>query len=285
MQYAKVDTIIEIVQKVYIMKIVIDQFQPVFNDISPNITRVLNTIKNYESDIFVFPELALSGYFFTDKTQLKNIALSKDHRIFDFLQLLATRENKIICLGFAELDGTDIYNTAITIFPHKKQTFFYRKTHLFYKENLVFKPGSSGYKVVECENHGIKIGTMICYDWRFPEAARKLALEGADLILCPSNLVTEKWQSALSTRALENKVYIAVANRIGSESNGEEELEFNGSSSFYNPDGDILAEASKNRKAIIMAEFMHQDSRNKSVNRFNDIITDRRPEMYSNATA
>jgi len=262
------------------MKIVIDQFGPILGDLDTNSTRVLNTLKTYDSEIYVFPELCLSGYFFTAKEELAPYALEASHPFFDMLQFISTAENKTITLGFAEKDGKDYYNSAITIFPNKEQTFIYRKTHLFYKENLVFSPGDSGYKVVEWDNKGIRIGTMICYDWRFPEAARSLALEGADIILCPSNLVTDKWQKALATRAVENKVFIAVANRVGREVNAGEVLEFTGKSSFYNPEGDIVAEASPYKKSIIMAEFEFANAKDKSINSYNDILSDRRPDMY-----
>lgn len=263
------------------MKIVIDQFEPRYKDLGSNSSRILNTIKNYEADIYTFPELCLSGYLFTQKEELSKYAIAADHPFINILQYHATSNKKIISVGFAEKANNYFYDSAITIFPDPNQTFVYRKTHLFYKESMVFEEGDTGFKVVECNQLGIRVGTMICYDWRFPEAARTLSLGGADIILSPSNLVTSKWQNALSTRAVENKVFIAVANRVGKETLDGETLEFNGESTFYNPEGEVVARASSNRKSIIMAEFDYTVSADKSINQYNDIIGDRRPEMYA----
>ena len=162
------------------------------------------------------------------------------------------------------------------------ETYFpivlYRKTHLFYKERFVFEEGNTGFPVIEY--NGLKLGTMICYDWRFPEAARTLALKGADLIVCPSNLVTGVWQNVMSSRALENKVYIAVSNKIGIESGENDMLTFNGESAIYSYDGSYLAKASKDKEEVITAEIYPAETRDKSFNEINDIFNDRRPEFY-----
>jgi predicted amidohydrolase len=93
---------------------------------------------------------------------------------------------------------------------------------------------------------------MICYDWRFPEATRSLAHAGADLIVCPSNLVTNVWHKVMPARALENKVYLAVANRIGIESKGEEELFFTNREGYFEiyglTEGNWMIELVENRE-------------------------------------
>ncbi|MFW5702332.1 MAG: nitrilase-related carbon-nitrogen hydrolase, partial [Bacteroidota bacterium] len=126
----------------------------------------------------------------------------------------------------------------------------------------------------------INIGTMICYDWRFPEAARTLALNGADLIICPSNLVTDVWHLVMPARALENKVYLAVANRIGRESSCGEELFFNGKSAIYGYNGQPMAIAGPEEEIVLSAEIDPAATRDKKFNEFNDLFSDRRPEMY-----
>ncbi|GAB5466027.1 MAG: carbon-nitrogen hydrolase [Candidatus Kapaibacteriales bacterium] len=262
-------------------KILIDQFEPKRFNLSENFERVFDTVNRYDSDIYVFPELSSSGYFYTNRRELKAVAIEANHPVIDMLQCISTDRKIIICFGFAEKEGTNLFNSAITLFPNQEQTFVYRKSHLFYKESTVFSEGNTGFQVRNCNVHGLRIGTMICYDWRFPESARSLALNGADIILCPSNLVTDKWQKTLGTRALENNVFVAVSNRIGSETEEGETLTFNGSSTLFGTDGQVLAQASRHRKAIILAEFNYRKARDKKINSYNDLIEDRRPDLYA----
>ncbi len=262
------------------MKISIVQFEPVFKDKKINFDRIFNYSKDIISDIIVFPELALSGYYFLSRDEVSDMAESITGDFIKDLQELSSSQNKIIVLGFPEKEKNNLYNSAAIILPDKKKTSIYRKTHLFYKERFCFDYGNTGFFVIDYPEWDIKIGPMICYDWRFPEAARSLALQGADLIVCPSNLVTNSWQNALATRALENNVYVAVANRTGKEIRGEEELVFNGDSTIYNYNGDILCRAGKINDEIIETEIYPRETRKKSFNQFNDIFSDRMPEMY-----
>jgi predicted amidohydrolase len=130
---------------------------------------------------------------------------------------------------------------------------------------------------------GARIGTMICYDWRFPESARTLALRGADVIAHPSNLVAAKslWAPTMSTRSFENKVISITANRSGSDSLGEETLKFSGESQIVAMSGKILALASADGDEVVVAEADPAATRDKSFNPYNDLFGDRRPEFYT----
>lgn len=264
----------------YLMQISLVQFCPVLADIELNSNRIFEYIENIQSDIIVFPELAFSGYFFTDKDELKQYAFAKNHPILQKLQEYSSRLNKIIVSGFAELDSNVVYNSAIAVFPDQSYTRIYRKTHLFYKERDVFAEGNSGFFVINYPDWDINIGLMICYDWRFPESARTLALKGADIIICPSNLVTEIWHLVMPARSIENKVYLAVGNRIGTEKRNEEELFFNGRSAVYSYNGKCIAEADIYNETVICAEIIPHETRNKHFNSINHLFNDRRPDMY-----
>ncbi|ROL60542.1 carbon-nitrogen hydrolase, partial [Bacteroidetes/Chlorobi group bacterium ChocPot_Mid] len=195
-------------------------------------------------------------------------------------QELSTKTNKILVIGFPEKQKDRLYNSAAILFPDKQISRCYRKTHLFYKERFCFDSGDTGFFNIYYKDRDINIGTMICYDWRFPEAARTLALLGADLIICPSNLVTAVWHNVMPARAIENKVYFAVINRIGKEERNGEELFFNGESAIYGYNGERLAKAGVEEERIIYAEIEPKLTRKKSFNEFNDIFKDRRTEMY-----
>ena len=262
------------------LKLSIIQFEPHFAETENNFEFIKETIENDRSDIICFPELATSGYFFKDEGELINLAIKSDSEDIRELQEMSSDLEKIIVLGFPEIDGDDIYNSAAILMPQKSQSSIYRKTHLFYKERNIFSEGNTGFFTVYSEELDINIGLMICYDWRFPEAARTLALGGADLILCPSNLVTGVWDGVMSARALENKVYIGVANRIGKEKQGREELVFNGRSAIYDYNGKHLISAGPDNEIIITAEIFPEKTRDKSFNKINNIFSDRRPDFY-----
>ncbi len=256
------------------------QFEPRLGEEERNFDYIKTIVENDNSDILCFPELATSGYFFKDKNELASLAMEADSDGICELQEFSTELNKIIVLGFPELDGQEIYNSVAILMPRKSQSSIYRKTHLFSKERNIFSEGNTGFFNTYSEEFDINIGLMICYDWRFPEAARTLALGGADLILCPSNLVTGVWDSVMSARALENKVYIGVANRIGKEKQDDEELVFNGSSAIYDYNGKHLTSAGAENEIIISAEIFPEKTRDKSFNSINNIFSDRRPDYY-----
>ncbi len=186
----------------------------------------------------------------------------------------------MVAVGFAERDGDRLFNSCLVIRPGDAETRVYRKTHLFYKERLCFDVGDTGFFVVEDVERDVRVGPMICYDWRFPESARVLTLLGADLIVSPSNLVTDAWRIVMPARAIENKVYVAVANRAGEEKRGDEALLFKGASAVYGYNGKTLCEAGPADDDVSYAEIFPHKTRDKSFNPINDILRDRQPRHY-----
>ncbi|MFP4528250.1 MAG: nitrilase-related carbon-nitrogen hydrolase [Candidatus Kapaibacterium sp.] len=261
-------------------KISVVQFFPIFGEKERNIETITSYIENSDSDIIIFPELATTGYFFQNRSETEKYAEPFGGETTAHFQKIAKERDKIIALGFPEIDGEKLYNSAAILFPDESASRAYRKTHLFYKERFCFDAGDRGFFNIYYAPRDINIGTMICYDWRFPEAARALALNGADLIICPSNLVTDVWHLVMPARALENKVYLAVANRIGRESSGGEELFFNGKSAIYGYNGQPMAIAGPEEEIVLSAEIDPAATRDKKFNEFNDLFSDRRPEMY-----
>lgn len=260
------------------MKLSIIQFETILKDKEKNLNKLENYCNKLDSDILVFPELSTTGYYFLEKKQIKKYADKFESDTIQFFQKLSTKLNKTIIFGFAEQYGEKIFNSAAILIPVSSKSKVYRKTHLFYKEKFVFDEGDTGFFVINYNE--LKLGTMICYDWRFPEAARTLALKGANLIVCPSNLVTGVWQNVMSARALENKVYVAVANKFGKETSANDTLKFNGESAIYSYNGQYLAKASKDSEEVLTVDIYPEKTLDKSFNEFNDIFTDRRPKFY-----
>lgn len=262
------------------MKIASIQFAPILFDKDSNIDFLVNKIKSIKADLIVFPELSTTGYYFLSKDEVKKYAEPFDGETRQLIQRISTEQNKIVVYGFAEIHNSHFYNSAAILFPDSKYSRVYRKIHLFYKEKFVFTEGNTGLFNIHYPDWDLNLATMICYDWRFPEAARTLALNGADLIVAPSNLVTRIWHHSMPSRALDNHVFLVVANRTGTEVRREDELNFNGMSVIYNCFGEVLNLAGPNGDADIIAEIDHKEARDKSINAFNDIFMDRRPHNY-----
>ena len=263
------------------VSIAVAQSFPLLADMKANIESIHGILDSVQSDIIVFPELATSGYFFTDKNDLLPLSLEWNaSKILQQFQERAIVERRVIILGFPEFSEGKLYNSAGIFMPDAQSSKVYRKTHLFYKEHTVFEPGDTGFFCVHEPTLDCTIGTMICYDWRFPESARSLALQGADVIVCPSNLVTTLSGKVFPARAIENKVYVAVANRIGEEMQGDETLLFRGESAIYDYLGDRIALASSDKPEIIIAKIDPAATRDKSFNEVNDIFRDRKTYMY-----
>lgn len=261
------------------MKVAVVQMQPLLGNVGANAERIVALIARADAEVVIFPELALSGYFFTSRQQILPYALDRTSSVLEAIEHRAQHYRRVVIVGFPEKDDQRCYNAAV-LFDPQGGRYYYRKTHLFYRERFVFDEGDTGFTVATIPWLDLRVGMMICYDWRFPEAARTLALKGADLIACPSNLVTHVWRMAMPVRAMENKVYVAVANRIGTESDGNEELSFNGCSAIYGYNGTILAELPADTEGIAIAPIEPPKTRIKAFNQYNDIFADRRPWAY-----
>jgi predicted amidohydrolase len=155
----------------------------------------------------------------------------------------------------------------------------YRKTHLFQDEKDLFLPGDTGFQIYE--HRGARIGMMICFDWFFPEAARTLALRGAQIIAHPANLVLPWCQTAMATRSLENAVFSVTANRCGTETLGEKQLTFTGASQVLDPQGQRLLQAPPGGEAVAVCEIEPAQADQKRIGSRNDRFADRRPEFYA----
>lgn len=268
------------------MKIGFLQFKPEFGKVKENISKIENMIFEKDFDLLVLPELANSGYLFTSKEELEEYSEKASDGIFcSSLLKICSKKNCFIVAGFcerAEEEKTIYYNSSIIAYPDNKFSL-YRKIHLFYEEKNFFTPGNLKYKVerISGEKFGeVNIGMMICLDWIFPEAARTLALQGAQIICHPSNLVMPYCQKAMYARAVENGVFIITTNRIGEDANNGKEITFTGKSIILSPQGEYLAKATKDTEECIIVEINPDDALNKFINEHNHLFNDRRKDFY-----
>ncbi|MFP4373735.1 MAG: nitrilase-related carbon-nitrogen hydrolase [Spirochaetaceae bacterium] len=264
------------------LTIAVAQTKPTFLDNFANYENAFELIESVHADIYLFPELFLSGYTFSTRDEVESIALPRRNTYFDGFRTLSRERGIGICGGYAEAGDTTVYNSSFFI-GDGELLAHYRKAHLFYRETQFFTPGDSGFSVFEYK--GARLGMMVCFDWIFPEAARSLALLGAQIILHPSNLVLPYCQRAMYARSVENRVYIATANRVGTESNTlGDELTFTGQSQVVSPNGTYILTFGETEQAIRTVDVDPTAADEKNLNQFNNIFDDMRPEMYCTGT-
>ena len=259
------------------MRLAIVQTNPTFGRNEVNIHTATERMREVPADLYVLPELFNTGYNFTTLDEVDRVAEKSDGATFRAMMGLAQRNSCYIAYGFAER-ADQIYNSAALVGP-SGLLGIYRKVHLFDRENLFFKPGNLGFPVFELPF--AKVGLMICFDWMYPEAARSLALKGAQLIAHPSNLVLPYCPDGMITRCLENKVFAATADRVGRENRGNVDIQFIGTSEIVSPGGEILARLGREEEGIAVVEIDPKDADKKKINQYNDLLTGRRPDQYN----
>ncbi|MGC8928598.1 MAG: nitrilase-related carbon-nitrogen hydrolase [Myxococcota bacterium] len=260
------------------VKVATVQMNIKFADVKYNVEHAIELLQDCDARIIVLPELFNTGYMFDSPDDILPFSEPKDGYTIKTIHKIAKEKNCYITGGFAERDGEDIYNSSFIIGP-EGLIGIYRKAHLFRDEKKVFKPGNLPLKLYNID--GFNVGLMICFDWLFPEIARSYALMGADIICHSANLVLPFCPDALITRALENRIYFILSNRIGKETMGERFLRFIGESEIVSPDGDVLVRAGKDCEGVFDIEINPFLSRDKNITPLNDIFEDRRTDLYS----
>jgi len=261
------------------MKVGFVQNCPAFGEVQANLARLEALVDGVEADLLVLPELFATGYQFTSRAEA--LALAEPvpgGPTGERLQALAESVNAVLVAGIAERDGDAVYNSALVVGP---QGYIgkYRKAHLFDTEKQCFSPGDLPLPVFDIGP--ARVGLMICFDWRFPETARTLALKGADIIAHPANLVLPHCPQAMITRCLENRVFAITADRVGGEERlPGQPLTFIGQSQVVSPDGEILHRASGDQEEVRVVEIDIEHARNKQLTQHNRIFEDRRADLY-----
>jgi predicted amidohydrolase len=264
------------------MRVGFYQFQPRFGRSRENAEAIAAAVLRARADLLVAPELAISGYVFASREESAGLAETLPGPSTELLQQACRQTGGRVVLGIAEKAADGFYNSAALVGPGGVEGV-YRKTHLFGEEKLHFASGRTGFPVFTVHSGGAeaRLGLLVCFDHFFPEAARSLALAGAQIICHPSNLVLpEAAQLSSRVRSIENRVFWVLANRYGSEDRGGKALAFTGASQLTGPDGKVLARAPASGDALEVAEIDPTQADNKKVTGRNDLWEDRRPELY-----
>ena len=258
------------------------QGAPRFGRVHQNLESGLALAAEVEADLVVLPELWSSGYVFSSHAEVESLAEDAERGpTARALLAAARRERRHLVAGFPERHRGRFFNSALLVGPSGVKAV-YRKLHLFEREQEWFSPGDLPLAV-----HRVgpaRVGLLICFDWRFPEAARALALLRADVIAHPSNLVFPNAQAAMLTRSIENRVYTVTANRTGIESRLGGRVAFTGRSQIVDPDGRIVARAGVREVCARAAEADLARARDKSLTPLTHLFRSRRPSHYRTLT-
>lgn len=274
------------------VRVAVAQMDPKLGAYERNFTRIVELFERaveQGAHLIVLPECATTGYGFADLTAAQEVAEVVPGPTTRALTVLCQRHRKesggpYIVVGLLERlkDPDIVYNSAVLVGP-EGLIGLYRKAHLpLLGVDRFTTPGDTGFQVWETPIG--RIGMAICYDLRFPETLRVLALSGADIVALPTNWPDGSQNApefVTRTRALENRVFLLACNRCGEESG----FWFFGHSQITDPRGDVLAEAEA-EEMICYADIEPAQARQKRIilrpGEFElDTIGDRRPDLYA----
>jgi 5-aminopentanamidase len=232
--------------------------------------------------LIVFPECALAGYCFQDFEEARAHAETIPGPSSHWISETCGRHDAYCVYGMLEIDGERLFNACVLVGP-SGVIGSYRKVHLpFLGVDQFTTLGDRPFAVFDAGS--LRVGMHICYDGAFPEAARSMALQGADLLVLPTNWPpgAECTASFISNaRALENHVYFMAVNRVGTERG----FRFIGGSRICDPAGTTLTDAAHEREEILYADIDLARPRRKHLIRVpgkHEIwrFADRRPDLY-----
>lgn len=256
------------------MRVAIGQMDVKLGEKTANIEKVRELLRRAEeeqADVICLPELFTTGL---QKETVVDLAEPIPGETTEKLRELAQDHNMLIAGSILEKEGITIFNTAVLAAP-EGLVGTYRKVHPFLEEaNHI--TGGREYSVFDTSVG--KIGLLVCYDAAFPEAARLLSLQGAQIILLPSNWMNpflDQWRLVTSARALDNQVWLVATNRIGS---GETYTYF-GRSRIVSPYGKAVAECGEDEDVGVIEADLGKSVEFKEIVNF---LRDRKPHTYLN---
>lgn len=252
------------------------------------------------AEIVLLPELFERPYFCQERRYeyYEYAQTAEENPAVRHFSRVAAELGIVIPVSFYEKEVNNTYNSVAVLDADGKNLGIYRKTHIpddhYYQEKFYFSPGNTGFKVWDTR-YG-KIGVGICWDQWFPEAAREMALMGAELLLYPTAIGSEPilevdsmphWRRCMQGHAACNIVPVVAANRIGEEkvlpskenAGQSSSLIFYGSSFVTDATGEIVMQAERDKEMIVYGESDLDENRELRVGW--GLFRDRRPEMYA----
>jgi len=269
-------------------------------DVATNVAtaeRLVREAAKQGAQVVLIPELFEGHYFCKDQTadDLKRALPIEGHPTVEHFRGVARELGVVLPISVYERANNALFNTVAMIDADGAVMGIYRKSHIpdgpGYTEKYYFSPGDTGFRVWNTR-HGV-IGVGICWDQWFPEAARAMALQGAEVILYPTAIGSEPpnptwdssghWQRVMQGHAGANLVPVVAANRIGREQGRATEITFYGSSFIADATGAKVAEANRTDEAVLVAKFDSDELRQMRLSW--GLFRDRRPELYRSLTS
>lgn len=220
------------------------------------------------ASLLLLPEL-FEGLYFCQVEDYEKFALAenaKNSKTLKHFQEMAKKFNMVLPISFFEKSGPAYFNSLAMIDADGTILGIYRKSHIptgeCYEEKFYFSPGNTGFKVFDTKAG--KIGCAVCWDQWFPEAARIMALKGAQILLYPSAIGSEPilpkdskdhWQNTMRGHAAANIMPLLGSNRVGVESAGKSSMKFFGSSFIADQHGEKVAELGREEEGVLVASF------------------------------
>ncbi|WP_439619000.1 carbon-nitrogen hydrolase family protein [Shinella sp.] len=245
--------------------VAVAQVPAVLGDVAHNLAAMggwMRQAAEKGAKLLVFPECYLSGYMFDTRDGAYACAIEKDGPELGQVRLFCAEHSMEVVVGFLERVGPKLYNVAAVIGP-KSVTGIHRKRHLPFLGADRFVDEPEGVDVSVFETAVGKVGVAICYEIRFPEVSRTLALAGADFIALPTNWPIQSVLLAdyfTRVRAAENFVFFLVANRADSEGDAD----FLGKSQIIDPLGNVMINAGTDEGIVFAAADVGR-ARNKTI--------------------
>ncbi len=265
------------------------------DDVAANVARVTDMVREAagQGAQIILPSELFEGLYFCRNQHESDFARARpaeSHPTLRHFQQLAAELGVVIPVSFYEQAGPELYNSIAVFDADGRHLGVYRKSHIpdgpGYQEKFFFKPGNTGFRAF-ATRFGT-IGVAICWDQWFPEAARAMALAGADLVFYPTAIGSEPeepeldsrdaWQRVMIGHAVANSVGVVAANRIGVEGEGASAITFYGSSFVADARGDKLAELGRSEPGIARATLDLEQIRR--IRASMGFFRDRRPSLY-----
>ena len=232
--------------------------------------------RSREVEVICYPEYLTTGYA---SEKINNLAEPIPGPSTEKLQSIAEENNICIVASLAEVFRDKLYNTGIFIDSKGKLLGKHRKVHLFYTEPNYFQHGN---EYITFDTKFGRVGLMICYDAIFPEVARTLALEGAEIIFMPANWpepFISQWLLATSARALDNQVWVVAVNRVGTDGT----FTYFGRSRVVDPYGNPATESHGNNEEIITIKL--EPKKSEEFKNTVNFLQDRQPKTYARVSS
>ena len=223
------------------------QMSPSSGQVDANLQQAIGMVEQAAQQgakLIVLPELWKTGYHVT-KEEFEQLAETPNGETVRLFQHLAKKWSAVMVVPFAEKEGDRLYISLSVMEQSGELLATYRKSFVWGKEKNSFTPGERVYQAIDTSLG--KIGVLICYDIEFPEPARLLALQGAELIVVPSvwSIDAEtRWDIQLPARALDNTVFILGVNTVGEGSCGKSKL--------VAPNGKVLCQAPREETCVML---------------------------------